>query len=154
MPPSLTERHKNAIIILPRATTTQKYARFTRPRTMTSQHFYANLSRTLRAAIGGGSASASGSDDLKICTVLSWNRAFTENSEHSRGIYPKTPYSFQNGSSLRLHLTLTNIICLSFIPDDGRSSFCSSVQSQSFISVDSGILLWATLFRYPVLGLL
>ena len=35
------------------------------------------------AAIGGGSASASGSDDLKICTVLSWNRAFTENSEHS-----------------------------------------------------------------------
>ena len=37
----------------------------------------------LRAAIGGGSASASGSDDLKICTVLSWNRAFTENSEHS-----------------------------------------------------------------------
>ena len=28
--------YKNAIIILPRATTTQKYARFTRPRTMTS----------------------------------------------------------------------------------------------------------------------
>ena len=80
---------------------------------------------------------------LKYALFYHGNREFTENSEHS----PK-------GSSLRLHLTLTNIICLSFIPDDGRSSFCSSVQSQSFISVDSGILLWATLFHYHVLGLL
>ena len=35
-------------------------------------------------SICGGSASASGLDDLKICTVLHGNRELTENSEHSR----------------------------------------------------------------------
>lgn len=53
-PPSLTERCKNGILILPKAKATQKYAHSWTLPAYRWYHFCTNPSRTLRAAYGGG----------------------------------------------------------------------------------------------------